>query len=229
MATLGLGLSVSQAATLYIGDDAAEGFNVTAGGGTTADSVTQLTYAFTGAGSTYTVPFSQTIRLSEVNFFADESGNLTPFIARYNGGNNQLASSYTVLAIGDPIAVATGGAFGPVGNILQNRQFTIGGSNPTVAVSAGDVIVAGLFQSARVVLLGPTTGPNVDYINSGNSLPGSAGSILTSDGDFATLNRTLRYNVGFDVVPEPTTGALALLGLGLLGRTRLRNRRVGEK
>lgn len=207
------------AAAIYIGDDAGEGFAITSGGGTTADSVNTLTYAFTGIGSTFTSPSNQNYTLQEVNFVADEGGGtLTPFVARYNGGNNQLGASYTVLSIGDPLTVPAG-AFGGGGLTVQNRTFTVGGVNPVLSLLAGDVLVAGLYQSSRIVALGGAGGSNNDYINNGSSLPGITPAILTSDSDFA-LNRTLRFNIG--LTPEPSIGSLGLLGFSLLVMQRRR-------
>src|SRR4051794_26263850 len=222
-AAVALAAPAARAASIYIGDDAAEGTTITAGGGAQADTVNPLTYAFTGTGSTYTAATAQTIKLTEVNFIADEGpGNLTPFVAAYNGGNNQLGASYTVLAIGDPIAAPTGAFAG--GGTLQNAAFTISGVNPQINLAAGQVLVAGLFQTTRIVLVGTAVaGPNNDYINSGNSLPASTGQALTSDSDFG-LSRTMRYNVGFDVVPEPSAAAIGLTGFAGLG---LRRRRRG--
>jgi hypothetical protein len=213
--------SHAQAASLYIGDDAAEGSAVTSGGGSQADTANPLTYAFTGTGSSYIAANSQTIKLTEVNFFADEGpGNLTPFVAAYSGSGNNLGASYTVLAIGDPIAV-TGSTFGSTGNVRENRAFTVGGVNPQITLNAGQTLVAGLYQTTRIVLVSSTAGSNNDYINNGSSLPASTGNTLTSDSDY-NLNRTMRYNIGFDVVPEPSALMLGAVVTGLLALKRRR-------
>jgi hypothetical protein len=220
-AAAALSAPTARAAAIYIGDDAAEGKTVTAAGGTTADTVNVLTYAFSGTGSAYTSPAAQTIRLTEVNFISDEGGGtLRPFVALYNGGNNQLGASYTILSIGDAITPPAGTIGG--GGTAVNAQFLVGGVNPEVNLAAGNVLVAGLVQTSRIVLLGGAAGSNNDYINNGNSLPAAAGSGLTSDSDFA-LNRTLRYNVGFDV-PEPAPLGLLAPVLALAARRRRRAR-----
>src|SRR4051812_46913360 len=85
------------AAQLYIGDAATQGQAVSSNGGTQADTLNPLTYAFTAPANSYTAPSAQTVTLTEVNFVSDEGGGtLKPFVAKYNGGNNQQGASYTV-------------------------------------------------------------------------------------------------------------------------------------
>ena len=92
------------AETLYIGDSAAEGTNVTAG--TTSYGLSDLTIAMhTGSPVIYTAPSDQDLTLTEVNFYTDATGTVTPFVARYDGTNSTLGSGYEILAIGDPITV----------------------------------------------------------------------------------------------------------------------------
>src|SRR3954466_15065372 len=59
-AAVALTAPAARAASIYIGDDAAEGKTITAGGGAQADTANPLTYAFTGTGSTYTAATAQT-------------------------------------------------------------------------------------------------------------------------------------------------------------------------
>jgi len=238
----GLALTpLASAATLYIGDDAREGLNVTNGGGTTADGISTLTYVFTGTtteasvttSTMYTAAVTQTIRLTEVNFWtANATGTLTPFVAIYDTTqSNRAGSSYTVLSIGSAISVTNIGG----GSARQvNAAFLVGGTNPMITLLAGQTLVTGFTQSSQLVYHSNrnttpgaiTPGSVVDYINNeanGVALPASVPNTLQSSDDFPSnnLNGTLRYNVGFVVIPEPSTtglSALAMTGLALRRR-----------
>jgi MYXO-CTERM domain-containing protein len=102
----------------------------------------------------------------------------------------------------------------------------VGGTNPTITLNAGDVLVAGYLNSvaAGVVRLNSAaTGNAIDYTALVNTLPSSVPNPLTANASL-TLNRTLQYNVGFDVVPvpEPSMMSLGLVGLALIGRRQRR-------
>lgn len=192
----------AHAVTIYIGDAAAQGQAITKGTATRADTVNPLTYAFTDPSTVYTAATNQVIKLTEVNFFADEGpGNLTPFVAVYNGGDNQAGASYNVRSIGAPLAVVGGPLNIDPTDKLENRVFLSGGANPQISLKAGQTLVAGFHQSSRIVFMqnGGTTVK--DYIdNSPNAIPASVNNTLTSNGDFNNFVREMKFNVGMEVV-----------------------------
>ena len=214
-------LQRASAATNYIGDAASEGLAVTDAGGTRADSVVGLTYVLHTGSSLYTAPVDQNITLTEVNFYADVSGTLTPFVVLFSGGSTQTATNYTFLAIGDALTVTSSDDNIGVsaGDHVENRAFTIGGSNPSISLSAGDQIAAGWYQDTEIVFQGPATSGASDYIAQTNSIS-SVGSSPTANSNF-NFDRTLAFNIGFDPIPEPSSALLlGLSSLGLLVRRK---------
>ncbi len=199
-----------QGATVYIGDAATQGMAVTSGGGPRADTVSALTYALhTGSPTIYTAPANQQLKLTEVNFFADLSGTMTPFVARFLGGSTQTGTNYQVLAKGDSlVVVSSDAAMGPsAGDHLENRAFTVTGVNPVINVNAGDQIVAGWYQQGNIVYIGGggTQGAG-DYIRSGDSLSGAAiGGPLTANSNY-NFDRRMQFNIGFVVNSTRVTG-----------------------
>lgn len=218
----------ASAAQIYIGDAATQGTAITNGNAT--DTAPTVTYGFVntnGFSANYTAPAATTITLTEVNFFKSTStGTVTPFVARYTGDltnasvNNK--DNYTVLSIGDAFSFA-----GDAVSSLRNLQFTVGGTNPTVTLNSGDVLIAGFVNSGAAGVVrydSAATGNAIDYIALSNTLPGTVPNPLTASGTL-TLNRTQKFNVGFDVVPvpEPTMIGLGLVGVALLGRRQRRH------
>jgi len=183
---------------------------VTSGGGPRADTVSALTYALhTGSPTIYTAPANQQLKLTEVNFFADLSGTMTPFVARFLGGSTQTGTNYQVLAKGDSlVVVSSDAAMGPsAGDHLENRAFTVTGVNPVINVNAGDQIVAGWYQQGNIVYIGGggTQGAG-DYIRSGDSLSGAAiGGPLTANSNY-NFDRRMQFNIGFVVNSTRVTG-----------------------
>lgn len=183
-------------AQVYIGDAAAEGPSVTRDGGTVADTLDVITYIMhTGSPTIYTVPEDQHIRLKEVNFFADEGGTLTPFLARFLGGDGQVASNYEILVIGDALTVTSSDE-----SHLENRIFTVASAYPVISLKANDMIVAGWLQDGHIVLKTSTTQGTADYVAKGDSLSGAqVGGTPTGDSKYA-FDRSMRINIGFDIM-----------------------------
>ncbi|HOD82199.1 MAG: PEP-CTERM motif protein [Planctomycetes bacterium ADurb.Bin126] len=197
-----------QGATVYIGDAATQGKTLTSGGGPRADTVQNLTYVSTHPTNVYVASSAQQIKLTEVNFFADQGGNLIPYVALYNGGNNQLGSSYTVIAKGDPIVVVPQEP--PLGpdptDHLVNALFAVGGANPVLNLNAGDVLAAGWQQDNNIVYISNLPGSGVpEYIASGLALPASVPGTLTMNSNYS-FNRTMQFNIGFVVNSTKVTG-----------------------
>lgn len=205
IATLGFSGSPETAASeasLFIGDAASEGRLVTKGIGIRADTLPLLTYfQHTGSPTIYTAPTDQNLTLKEVNFFADTSGTLTPFVARYLGGDTQAASNYKILSIGDALTVTSSDdLLGPsAGDHLENRAFTVSSVNPTISVNTGDMIVAGWLQDGCIVIVDGTAQGVADYVANGDTLSGATvGGAPTGNSDYA-FDRTMRFNIGFDI------------------------------
>tara|TARA_B110000285_G_scaffold161738_1_gene180657 strand:+ start:299 stop:6547 length:6249 start_codon:yes stop_codon:yes gene_type:complete len=200
--------TVSVVETLYIGDSAAEGINVTAG--TSSYSLTTLTIAMhTGSPVIYTASSGQNLTLTEVNFYTDATGTVTPFVARYDGTNSTLGSGYEILAIGDPITVTN------ATDHLENSAFLVGGVNPIISVNAGDQIIAGYYQTGgRVVRYAGTTS-GVDYIFSGDSLTSqSVGDPLSADSTYNAFDETMKFNIGFTKTLRIATAEASQSGTG---------------
>jgi lysophospholipase L1-like esterase len=195
-------------AMLFIGDDAAEGTNITAGN-SAGDSVTVLVYDFVqNNGSTYTNTTASTIsvQLTKVDFYAgSKSGNITPFVSTYTGGQTTAAVSnaanYSVILIGDLIAETANSG-------LQNLQFTRSGTNPTVTLGPGAVLTTGfLTSSADVVELNSAHTGLIDYIHNGNDMPATLPNPFTANDTYA-LDRTMKFNIGFRIVPGPSATSI---------------------
>ena len=220
-----LSFNSAAAQTVYLGDAASEGQNVLAGDD--GYSLQVLTIVNLSDGNSagpviYTAPMDQTLQLTEVNFFtgnigatggggatADptgDTGNLTPFIVRILGAasdgsfDGQQASSFEILAVGDVISTDQP-------NSLINGAFTVGGTNPTISLSAGDRIAAGfLSDENRLVHHDSDETQGVgEYINNGDSLTDATDGTLTSDSNF-DFDRAMSFNIGFIVGGSAATG-----------------------
>jgi hypothetical protein len=192
-------------ADFYIGDAASEERLVTRGGGTQADAANVLTcIQHTGSPTIYTAPSDQNLTLKEVNFFADTSGTLTPFVARYLGGDTQLASSYEILSIGDPVTVTSSDEVlgASDGDHLENRAFTVRSLHPTIRVNAGEMIAAGWLQDGHIVIQDATaTQGAADYVADGDTLSGATVGGAPAGNNTHAYDRTMRFNIGFDITP----------------------------
>jgi hypothetical protein len=214
----GLGILSADAASLYIGDVAASGLAVPAGTvGPDGANDGDVTYAFFSADDTYTNNSGapQDLIITEVNFFSINAGTLTPFVAKLNGAGG-AGASYDVLAVGTGISGVPD---------LNNAAFTVAGTNPTVTLANGETLVAGFHQTGGPGMIAwespdPSDG---DYLTQGNAIPAGGTGALTADTGWSDLGREYRFNVGAEIVPEPSTSLLlipGLTGLLLFGRRR---------
>ncbi len=193
IACISLVSGITRADTLYIGDAASEGATLVAPTDTSYILSTLTIVMHTGSPVIYTAPDAQNLKLTQVNFYAHESGTVTPFVARFSG-DPTAGSAYKILAIGDPISTVGG-------TIPVNAAFTVSGSHPTISVQSGDKIVAGFLEQGRVVytdVLGQTG--VADYIYNGNSLTGqSVSSPLSSNSTF-NFDKKMKFNIGFELI-----------------------------
>ena len=162
--------------------------------------------------------------LTEVNFSMKTSGwEVTPFVAIYSGSSSQAdvndKTKYDVLSKGD-VVPGNGG--------LNNHVFLEDGVNPIVSLPNGATLIPGMYE-VRIGAPGHDVGvtfDNVadpltsDYLHGSpapaDSIPDTpVGGALLADAELANILRNFRFNVGFEVVPEP--GTLALAATGLLG------------
>jgi hypothetical protein len=221
----------ARADTIYIGDAAGQGKNVTYTAST--HSLTPLTYVFLNKldsdlnyfnGSAAAV----SLRLTEVNFWyhaGDVAGELVPFVAVYTGADFTDASvfngsNYQVLSIGDRIVTSAGAG-------LYNSQFLVTGTNPVITLPAGAVLVAGCTVNvSRFLTFGNdgTPGPVADFIGPGLFLPAALGDPLTGNATDYGFHQTALFNLGMElvVIPEPSAWLLLAIGGTLLAVTRRR-------
>ena len=203
------------AGTIYVGPAESFGTAVPSGPGSNnerADTISSLTYIF--PIESYTVSMPGSIRLTEVNLSNQDTGTITPFLAKYNGGQPQEGSSFNLLVVGDSFTVPAGNSQG----VLVNAQFLVGGVNPTISVSTGDVLVAGLYQSDQNVVFEMTGATSGAYIRRGNVIPAALGDNFNGGADFYVSTQFYRYNIGFESlsVPEPSSLALCVTGFAAL-------------
>jgi lysophospholipase L1-like esterase len=150
-----------------------------------------------GINYTNTAGFTQQITLTEVNFLTVEAGDVTPFVALWDGVSTSAASSYTFLAIGDSINCAA--------STLVNAKFQVGGVNPTINLPSGATMVAGYYQTGgRVLNVVDSSHSSQDYIYDGDSVT-SVGAAPAGNSTY-NFDRTVSYNIGFNVpaIPNPT-------------------------
>jgi hypothetical protein len=146
-------------------------------------------------------------------------------VAIYDGvGALNAGSSYSLLVEGDSFAVAA--------NSLVNESFLVGGVNPAININAGDILVAGAYQSARNIVFAGDATPGPTWIERNNAIPPSLGDTFAAAGnaDFFFQGQHYRYNIGFEqiqdvAVPEPSAFVLSALGLLSLGFAGWRRRR----
>lgn len=212
------GIATSSAASLYIGDASPEGQAVSAGTtGPDGANGGLVTYAFFSAEDGYTNSSGgpQSLQITEANFNSNGGGTLTPFVATLVGGG-AAGADYNVLAVGDGIAGVAG---------LNNASFQVGGLNPTVTLNNGETLIAGFFQGAAMIKWNDG-GDDGDYLSQGgvggNTIPAGGTGALAGNANWSTLDREYRFNVGMDVVPEPSVPVVLIPAafLALLSRRR---------
>ncbi|NIP96913.1 MAG: hypothetical protein GWO24_27150, partial [Akkermansiaceae bacterium] len=124
---------------IYIGDvpdQGAEIKEVTIGPDTA--NAGNITYAFFNDPYINDSGDSQSFVVTAVNFWAEASGTLTPFVALFDPANPASGASYSVIAVGEPIE-------GEVG--LNNSSFLVGGENPVVSIESGEQLIGGFHQT----------------------------------------------------------------------------------
>ena len=188
---------------ILIGDGAPLGSEITDLGGADTANAGNVTYALQGFPYTNTSGGTEMFEVASFNFWADSPGDVTPYVANYNGLGFGFGANFVMLAVGDPISVADVG--------LNNVAFTTDGEPPTIAVEDGETIIAGFHQSAGVVPFGQPGDADADYIDEENEI-GLVGEPLGEDAQWSTLNRTYAFNISL----EPTSSIpFAIVGVSV--------------
>ena len=172
--------------SVFVGDAAPLFGQVTDLGGADTANAGSITYALQGFPYKNESGGAEMFEIASVNFWADAEGDVTPFLATYNGNGIELASNYVVLAVGDPIT-ATAAA-------LNNAEFTVDGAAADITVEDGETVVAGFHQTARVVPFGEPGDANADFLDEDNEI-GEVGAALTEDAQWSALDRTYAFNI----------------------------------
>ncbi|WPJ96878.1 GDSL-type esterase/lipase family protein [Coraliomargarita algicola] len=189
-------LQAAPETNLYIGDAHAMGQSITSVDSSHVYGISELTIIMPGdaSGIHYTAESDQQITLTEVNFLSVQSGNLTPFVALWDGVSTSAADSYTFLAIGDTIA-------SPASTVV-NASFEVDGENPTLDLSAGQTIVAGFYQvGGKVVNVIESGHANTDYVYGGNSIAAVNGE--PSANSVYNYDSFVSFNIGINIPPTP--------------------------
>lgn len=189
---VGIWTTASQAAVSYIGDGAAEGQDVTAGTeGPDGANGGNITYAFSADTFENDTGAPLSLRLEEVNFWANNPGTLTPFVAIYNGLGYGDGANFEILAVGDPIDGTMG---------ANNAEFTVDGVKPTVSLGDGEELAAGFHQTAGMV---PWADGTPDYLKENDIIPAIGGN-LPGNTSWTDLARVYRFNVGVEAEVDDT-------------------------
>lgn len=235
--TLAVGLAAANAANIYLGD--------TRNAGTPPAGVTNPNDAAASLdgwnsnmvimnGQGYTVGAGDisggnSIVATEFNFMVgDPRGRVTPFIAEVIS-----STQFNVLSIGD--TRVSGVDYTVAG--IQNLAFSDSGPVTLTGLSAGMVIAAGFINSdpdgtntaspGSVIPFNGSVAAGAQWYNGNSAVDTYPAGVLTG-GSFDAApaagvnNRAYEFNIGLNVVPEPSSGLLALIGLGglLLRRRR---------
>ncbi len=187
----------------YIGDAAPQFSGVLDNGSVDGANGGALTYALHGSPYTNTSGGDEEIRISEVNFWADGAGDVTPFVVSYNDLGVGVAANYTILAIGDVITATPGET--------NTVEFTVGGQPASVTLGDGEMILAGFYQTAGVVPFSQPADADADFLDVGVTV-GVVGSPFTKDANWSNLPR----NYAFNIAIEPGAGVpLAIVDIAL--------------
>ncbi|MDR2462699.1 MAG: PEP-CTERM sorting domain-containing protein [Verrucomicrobiales bacterium] len=211
-------LTVSaRAETIYIGDAANYGADLLANGKTwiAGDSASKVTFVFTQTDRLYFNPtaVAQQLQVTEVNFYAasaDASNFVRPFVATWTGANTTTGTNYTLLWIGDDIAAD---------NVAGLKNITIANA-PIITLNAGEILVAGYCAQNVGGLIRNDGAPSgiPDYVRLDVFDLGVNDHLSNAA---LTLDRTMAFNIGFVVIPEPATLGLLMLGVVLIVSARL--------
>lgn len=188
---------------VFIGDSAPQGSAVSDRATPDTANAGNITYALHGFPYTNASGGPEEFVVSKVNFWADNSGDITPFVAVYNGQGVGFGSSYIVRAVGD-IITATAGA-------TNKAAFTVNGSPVSITLMDGETLVAGFHQSAGVVPFATVAGTEADYLSQ-NPAIGAVGSTLFQDANWSTLERIYAFNIALE---PAVTQSFAIIGIDL--------------
>ena len=174
---------------IYIGDAAPLLSEVVDNGVVDGANGGNLTYALQGSPYTNTEGATQEIQVTKVNFWADSGGDVTPFLTLYDGVDVALASSYSILLIGDTIAANPGE--------VNNVDFTVDGESASFLLEEGQTVLAGFHQTSGVVPFGQPGDADADFLDTERTI-GEVGSPFIEDANWSTLARTYAFNIALE-------------------------------
>lgn len=181
--------SASFPTAIYIGDAAPLFSAVEDNGNVDGANLGNLTYALQGSPYTNTSGAPQEMLVSRVNFWADGGGDLTPFLTLYDGGDLGLASSYSILLIGDTISATPGG--------VNKADFLVNGEPASFLLENGQTVLAGFHQTSGIVPFGEPGDADADFLDTDRTI-GEVGSTFIEDANWSTLPRTYSFNIALE-------------------------------
>jgi hypothetical protein len=226
-----------RAATVYIGDAYAYGRDLPDNTVWSAgDGVGKVTFAFVQPDTTYVNVGTAAVdlRVTEVNFYslgvASGDNFVRPFLAVYSGDltNDKIkvGTNYEIKWLGADIPVVAGAG-------VRNLELD---GEPVVSLAPGEILVAGYYAQDVGGMIrnnsGATTVADLTVLY--GTLASGVGDTLLytanspNNTSYMTLNRTMAFNLGLELVliPEPSTAALLVVGsLGVAVTCFIRRRR----